>query len=336
MRLTTPPLRPTFALRSGSMDVADLVLVSPSDSLPPVSLPESPRRGDIRLTNLAAPSRSTRSALRGGSLRTAYLADGTLTIQQVLTPVTRPGDTQAAPCRSRCEKLTTKDFSFFLTDRTARPEAQVSLTGIDLDLSGLVYGAPGTAKLSAGAVLNGGGTLRAEGDLSLRRAGAAPSICRSPGRRLRRSSPTSSGTAAPQILGGTYGLRGKFSYAAGARGSDMRFRGRLSSDRGRIGDPVLREDLIRWDRLDDPGRGVPHDPPLDGDRGNRRHAPVCEGHRRRRQDAEPPAPQGRRLAVMPERRRIRRKEPLRRPGDRLTARARHSRRSAASASSTGP
>ncbi len=242
------PAGPTFALRSGSLDVAGLVLQSPSDSLPPVELPEVHAAGiSLDMPRNAAVIEEIRAV--GGSLRTAYLADGTLTLQQVLTPVARPGDTSGGSMQVTIRKLTTKGVSFFLTDRTARPDAVVALTGIDLDMAGLVYGAPGTAKLSAGAVLNGGGTIRAEGDLSLqpRRFTLDLSIAGSP---LAALQPYVARHSLAEILGGTYGLRGKFFYAALARGSDMRFRGNLSSEGGRIGDPVLKEDLIRWGRLD--------------------------------------------------------------------------------------
>ncbi len=242
------PAGATFALRSGSLDVTGLILVSPSDSLPPVSLPDVHAGGiSLDVPRNAVVIDEVRAG--GGSLRTAYLADGTLTLQQVLTPVTAPGDTSTGSMQVTIKKLTTKDVSFVLTDRTARPEAQVSLTGIDLDMAGLVYGAPGAAKLSASAVLNGGGTIRADGDLSLqpRRCALDLTIAGSP---LAALEPYVARHSRAEILGGTYGLRGKFSYAAGARGTDMRFRGSLSSERGRIGDPVLREDLIRWDRLE--------------------------------------------------------------------------------------
>jgi hypothetical protein len=185
----------------------------------------------------------------GGVIRTAYLADGTMTLQEILTPVARPGDTASSHMEILVKKISTKDLAFLFTDRMLEPEAPVSLTGIDCELGDLHYGAPGTAHLSAGAVLNGGGTLRAEGTLSLdpRRVDIDIDIAGSP---LGALAPYVARHSRAEILGGTFGLRGKFSYAAKGEDSDIRFSGGLSCDRGRIGDPVLREDLARWDRLE--------------------------------------------------------------------------------------
>ena len=182
-------------------------------------------------------------------MRSGYLSDGTLTLQQVLTPVPRPGDTAGGTMKITVGKITTENFSFFFTDRSALPEAPVSVTGIALDMSALVYGAAGTANLSASAVLNGGGTLHASGTLSLlpRRCDLDIALAGTP---LEALEPYVKRHSRAEILGGTYGLRGRFSYAAGAKGSDITFRGSVVSGKGRVGDPVTREDLIRWDRLD--------------------------------------------------------------------------------------
>ena len=238
----------TFTLRAGSVDIAGLVLASPSDTLPPVSLPDL-HAGGISLDEPRNAVTIDEVSLHGGSLRTGYLADGTITLQQVLTPIARPGDSSSGRTEILIRKLTTKDFSFFFTDETLEPEAPVSVTGIDLELSDLRYGAPGTGRLSASAVLNGAGSLRANGTLSLqpRRFDIDLEIKGSP---LGALEPYVERYSRAEILGGTYGLRGKFSYAAGAAKSDIRFRGGLTSDRGRIGDPVLHEDLLRWDRLE--------------------------------------------------------------------------------------
>jgi hypothetical protein len=246
--LNDAPGGAAFALRSGSLDVADLVLTSGADSLPPVALPEVHIKG-IALDEPRNTAVIEEIRVLGGSLRTGYLADGTLTLQQVLTPVPRPGDTSGGAMQITVGKLTAANLSFFFTDRTVVPDAPVSLTGIGLDLAGLVYGGSGTARVSASAVLNGGGTLHADGSLSLqpRRCDLDLTLAGSP---LAALEPYVARHSRAEILGGTFGLRGKFSYAAGSGVSDIRFRGGVTSEKVRIGDPVIREDLIRWDRLE--------------------------------------------------------------------------------------
>jgi hypothetical protein len=240
--------RARFAMREGRLDVTGLVLTSPSDSLPPVSLP-SLHVGGIAFDGAQSALTIDEISAQGGLMRTAYLADGTMTIQQVLMPVPRPGDTSASRMDLLIRKLSTKDFSFFLTDRTLEPDAPLSVTGIDLELHDLRYGAPGTGRLSASAVLNGAGVVRAGGTLSLdpRRFDFDLEIAGSP---LGALQPYVERHSRAVILGGTFGLRGKFSYAVKAGASDIRFRGGLTSERGRIGDPVIQEDLLRWERLE--------------------------------------------------------------------------------------
>jgi hypothetical protein len=238
----------TFALRAGSLDITGLVLTSASDTLPPVSLP-SLHAGGISMDEPGNAITIDEIRARDGLLRTAYLADGTLTLQQVLTPVARSADSSTGRMKLLIRKLSTKDFSFFFADKTLEPEAPLTVTGIDLELSDLSYGAPGTGQLSASAVLNGAGSVRTNGTLSLepRRFAVDLEISGSP---LGALEPYVRRHSRAEILGGTYGLRGKFSYSTKADRSDIRFRGGFTCEHGRIGDPVLQEDLLRWDRLE--------------------------------------------------------------------------------------
>ncbi|HTO93694.1 MAG TPA: DUF748 domain-containing protein, partial [Bacteroidota bacterium] len=237
-----------FALRDGVLDVTGLVLSTPADSVPPVSLP-SIHAGGISLDEPAGTVTIDEISGRDGMLRTAYLADGTLTLQDVLTPIPRPGDTSTSRLALLVRKLSTRDFSFLFADRTLRPDASLLLSGIDLQLSDLRYGAPGTARLSASAVLNGGGSLGASGTISLepRRVEVDLSIAGSP---LAALGPYVARYSRARILAGTYGLKGNFRYAAGRATADIRYRGGLWCERARIADPVIREDLFRCDRLD--------------------------------------------------------------------------------------
>jgi len=239
---------PLFALRNGVLDVTGLVLTTPADSLPPVTLP-SLHVGGISVDEPSGVVAIDEIGGQDGILRTAYLADGTVTLQDVLTPLPRPGDTSSSRMSVLIKKLSTRDFTFLFTDRTLTPEAPVSLTGINLQLSDLRYGVPGTGQFSASGILNGGGNIGASGTISLdpRRFDVDLSIAGSP---LAALEPYVARHSRAQLVGGTFGLRGKFHYSAGRAASDMRYRGGVWSERARIADPVIQEDLIRWDRLD--------------------------------------------------------------------------------------
>ena len=238
----------SFALRNGRLDITALVLTSSLDTLPPVALPSLHATGislDYPRNTITIDTIST----EGGSVHTAYLADGTLTLQQILTPRTRSTDSSGSHFNVLIRQLSTRDFSFVFSDRQREPEAPITLTGIDLNLANFRYGAPGSAVLAASAVLNGGGSLRVDGTLSMdpQRFDLSLALAGSP---LVALEPWAERYSRARIMGGTYGLKGKCSYAARGKESDIRFHGSLSSENGRIADPVLEEDLLRWSRLD--------------------------------------------------------------------------------------
>ncbi|HXX62154.1 MAG TPA: DUF748 domain-containing protein [Bacteroidota bacterium] len=238
----------TVNLHDGRLDITDLVLSSPLDSLPPVSV-RGLHAGGISLEYPRKALTIDTISADGGNIRTAYLADGTLTLQQILTPREDPRDTSQSRARVLIRKVLAREVTFQVFDRTDDPEAPTILSGIQLDLVNFQYGAPGTAQLMASAVLNGGGTLSAKGTLSMepRRAELDLAIAGTP---LTALEPWAERYSRAEILGGTYGLSGKLTYAAKGKSSDIRFHGSFHSEHGRIADPELQQDLLRWDRLD--------------------------------------------------------------------------------------
>ena len=238
----------SLALHDGRLDISDLVLSSPLDSLPPVSV-RSLHAGGISLEYPRNALTIDTISADGGNLRTAYLADGTMTLQQVLTPRENPEDTSQSRVRVLIRKLSARELTFQVLDRRGDPEAPTVLSGIQLELVNFQYGAPGAAQLAASAVLNGGGTLSAKGTLSMepRRADLELAISGTP---LTALEPWAERYSRAEILGGTYGLNGKLVYAAKGETSDIRFHGSFHSEHGRIADPELQQDLLRWDKLD--------------------------------------------------------------------------------------
>ncbi len=244
--LSNPTAR--FALREGAVDIRQLVLTAPEDSLPPVSLPDATVEG----ITFDYPARAlTLGSIRveGGSLRTAYLADGTMTIQDLLTPVPDPRDTAPSSMTVNIKKLTTKDVTFTFIDKMLEPEAPFTLENLALSMENFTYGARGIAKLAATAVPNGAGSVRAAGTLSLDPQKADMEI-QIAGMPLPSFQPYAARYSRAQLVDGTVSLNGRMNYAAQGKRTLFRYRGTASSDRGRITDPVLKQDLTRWARLD--------------------------------------------------------------------------------------
>ncbi len=237
-----------FALREGSVGIHDLVLTVPDDSLPPVSLPD----GSVEGIAFEYPRRAlTIDAIRveGGSLWTAYLADGTMTIQDLLTPVPDPRDTVPSSITVAIKKLTTKGVSFTFIDKMLEPEAPFTLKDLTLSLENFTYGARGTAKLMATAIPNGAGSVRATGTLSMEPQKADLDI-QIAGMPLPSFQPYAERYSRAQLVNGTVSLNGRMNYAAQGKRTLFRYRGTAGSDRARITDPVLKEDLVRWARLE--------------------------------------------------------------------------------------
>ncbi|HTY00714.1 MAG TPA: DUF748 domain-containing protein [Bacteroidota bacterium] len=237
-----------FSLKDAVVSVWGLDLAGPQDSLTPVSLPavraagisyEYPRNA-VSIDSLIT---------TGGTLRTAYLADGSLTMQTLLTPRPNPRDTVPSSMSLVIKTTTVDGLGFEFTDKSANPDAPVSLTNLDLVLHGLAYGTPGVASFQGTGVLNNGGTLEAAGTLSLnpQKMDMDLHVVKSP---LPALQPYISRYSRAQLLAGSFSLQGKISYAAQKKGSLLSFKGNITSDAGRVNDPVVNRDLTRWDHLE--------------------------------------------------------------------------------------
>jgi Domain of Unknown Function (DUF748) len=250
---------PLFRLRNGSLNVSDLTLRDPHDSLPPVSLPVLGING---MTYQYPAQMLTLDSItvKGGELRTAYRADGMITLQDLLAPIPDPADTSHSKIQVTVNSITTSGTKFVLLEKTREPEAPLVLTDLALDLRNLCYGRPGTAQLAAKGVLNGGGTISAAGTLSLdpRKADLDISVAGTPFVALQ---PYASRYSRARHESGTASLQGKMSYASRNGRTMFRFRGGATLDRVRISDPVMNEDLTRWDRLELKGMDYTLTPP---------------------------------------------------------------------------
>ncbi len=250
---------PLFTLRNGAIGLSGLVLSDPADSIPPLSLPRASVRGmafDYPAQVLTLDSIS----IEGAELRTAYLADGTITIQDLLTPIPTAADTTKSAVKLTVNTLSTSGTKVTFIEKMLEPEAPMVVTDLALQMTNFCYGVPGTARLNATGVLNGEGTVEAAGTMSLDPQKAEMDI-RIAGTPFVAFQPYASRYSRAQHEGGTVSLQGAIAYA-GIDGKTMfRFRGGVTLDRIRISDPVLNEDLTRWDRVEVKGMDYRLTPP---------------------------------------------------------------------------
>ena len=237
-----------FTLRSGSVAIHRLVLTAPDDSVPPVVLPGCTLSGiamDYPEKVLVIDS----VRLNDASLRTAYLADGTITLQDLLTPIPDARDSVKSGLKVRLNNIAASGTTFTFIDRLLEPEAEWTLANIQLGMTGLTYGTPGIASFKATAVPNGAGSAIVSGTLSLvpQRADLELRIAGAP---LGSFQPYASRYSRAQILNGTFSLGGKAGYYTKGAKTMFRFRGDMSLEKGRIADPSIKQDLARWARLD--------------------------------------------------------------------------------------
>ncbi|MGA9118512.1 MAG: DUF748 domain-containing protein [Bacteroidota bacterium] len=237
-----------FRLDRGRVDASDLVIADPADTLPPVTLPE------VHAAGIAVVYPHTRVSIDsllvvGGDIRTSYLADGSITLQQLLTPRPDPRDTMPSDLSFVLKTAVIKNLGFTFTDKSLEPYAPLSLSSVNLVAGNFVFGIPGATTLEGTGVLNGGGIFEVSGTLSLdpRNADLDIRVAKSP---LPALQPYITRYSRAQLRAGTYSVQGKLSYAVQRKTMALSFRGGFTSDGGRIDDPVLKEDLTRWDHLE--------------------------------------------------------------------------------------
>jgi hypothetical protein len=239
---------PLFKLRNGGLDISSLVVSDPGDSIAPLSLPRVSVKG-IAFDYPAKTLLLDNISVSGGEFRTAYLADGTMTIQDLLTPLPSPSDTAKSNMEVTIHSLNTEGLKVVFIDRMLEPEAPMIVTELASQISNLCYGKVGTAKLKATAVLNGAGTVSTEGTLSLepRKADLEFRIAGTP---FVAFQPYASRYSRARHESGTASAMGTLNYAGSSDRTFFRFRGGVTLDRIRVTDPVLKEDLVRGDRFE--------------------------------------------------------------------------------------
>lgn len=235
-------------LSGGSVDVADLVLGDSAETLAPVEC-KSVHAGGITFDFPRKEVVIGEIDAANGALRTGYLKNGTITLQDLLTPYPDPQDTVPSTMTVVVKKLATSAIEFTLVDKAMEPDAPTVISGIAVEVTDFTYGKPGDAHVKGSGVLNGGGTLSVDGTLSMmpQKADMVLYVKDSP---LPALQPYVARYSRAILAAGTFGLDGHLAYASQGKKMSMHFNGSVSSAKGRIEDPVLHEALTRWDRVE--------------------------------------------------------------------------------------
>jgi hypothetical protein len=238
-----------FTIRNGGVSVRNLELTNPGDSLMPV--PVALPGVDVSGISFDYPANTlvlSTISIDGGTLQAAYNPDGTMTLQELLTPVSSEAETTSTSFRLNIGRITTEGLTFEFSERMQDPAAQFAFSDLDVTLEGLVYGMPGTARLTGAGVMNGGGSFRATGTLSMEPKAVELDlkVDKTP---LASFQPYAARYSRAVINSGEISLKGGMKYGSRNEQPVLTFHGDASLNRVRVSDPVLGEDLTRWDGM---------------------------------------------------------------------------------------
>jgi hypothetical protein len=239
---------PVFHVKDGAVSVQNLVISDPADSLSPLVLPAARATG----ISFAYPEQKViidRISATEGQIHTAYTADGRVTLQELLTPLADPADTSASQLTLQIREIAGEGMIVVFTEQMMQPEAVFTMTDLSLSMKNLCYGMPGTATLGVRGVLNGTGSAEATGTLSLDPQRGDLTL-RIRGTPLAAFQPYAYRYSRASLDAGTISAQGKFSYATRGTQTVASYRGSVTVDGARISDPVMKEDLARWRKLE--------------------------------------------------------------------------------------
>ncbi|WP_194713669.1 DUF748 domain-containing protein [Noviherbaspirillum soli] len=159
----------------------------------------------------------------------------------------RPGNAPAAtPWRVTASKLALRDFSLAYADARQEPPLAFKVDDIAATMSEFDTGAPGPARLQLSG-RSGGGTLQAEGSISLS-SGAGDLGIRAAGLPLAMLQPYLTEAARLTLTGGTLSGAGRLRFGD-AQGPKLAYTGTASLDKVAIEETAPRRHFMSWDAV---------------------------------------------------------------------------------------
>jgi hypothetical protein len=162
----------------------------------------------------------------------------------------QPNELQKSdPWRIRIDKFEIADYAVHIKDCSTQPAANFDVSPVNMRLEDIQIGAPGFARIELQAGINQTGMITVAGKGALDPAAAEIDVQLSKV-ALQPFQPYVKQYTRLGIEDGALSVDGHLAYSPSGNSPGIDFRGDVAIESARARDPVLAEDMLRWERLD--------------------------------------------------------------------------------------
>ncbi len=243
-------------IRNGSLETRALTISSSADSVRAIDLPlltVSNIQVDYAGKNISIGS----VAAKGLNLTNSMATDGRVTLKSMFMPKNKLVDTSSTqtptPWKIILKKIECTSSAFHNVDRTTNPPARIDIDSADVTVENLRLDQPAPATVSLTAILNGAGTARANGTMSLdvdKNSLDATCDAECSAVSLTPFQPYLNDYSKAVIKSGNVNARGKVHFLLQGKKYAIDYDGQMGLADVRVVDPVFQEDFVRCARLE--------------------------------------------------------------------------------------
>lgn len=161
----------------------------------------------------------------------------------------RPDEKKSDTWRMSVSKFEIADYAVHMKDYSTQPAANLDVSPVNMKLEDLQIGTPGTARIELQAGVNQTGMIAIAGKGSFDSPAAEIDVQLSKV-VLQPFQPYVKQYTVLEIEDGALSVNGHLNYAQSGGSPALDFRGDVAIESARARDPVLAEDMLRWERLD--------------------------------------------------------------------------------------
>ena len=239
-----------FTIRDGKARLDSLTLLDRRDSSVAATIPSVIVSG-LQAQALEGTMRIAEIRTTGGTLWGTVGTDTVLSLSTLFEPRIDPkAPVGTGPAwKTVLERIIVEDYTMRIRDRTTRPEAELTLKPLAMTIEDYRDGLPGDAKLDLRFAVDSEGEVRITGTLTPE-TGAMALDVDAQGVPLQPFQAYVNSFGRIVVRSGTMSLGGKYTYRMRGTTEIETFRGSTAIENMRLRDPKLREDFMRWTRLD--------------------------------------------------------------------------------------